>query len=145
MNRRAHRTKMEVDLTKPLDLSTVKADDGSCFGKMFDPRTDECQSCADSDVCCILYERIVKKKVRSVEEEKGPFLDTAGMHRVTDEMISAFIRKHKKGMSTESLVDKLLEMAGISDTVSAVERIKRYKLTGLIRIKNGIVNWIGDE
>ncbi len=147
MKRIPHKEKLAVELNKPLDLSTVKADDGTCFGKMWDPSTEECQGCADSDVCGILKERTVKSTATQVDDDEGPFLDTAGMHRLIDQDITLWIKKAIRAgdgeLSSAELVDGVMQLGGTRDRQSAIERIKRYKATGVITIKQGQVKWIG--
>lgn len=145
MKRKPHDKPMGVDLSKPLDLSTVKTNDGTCFGVMWDPRENDCQGCADRDVCCVVKEMlVVKGKVENAQDDMpAKPLDRARMHLVTDDMISAFVRKHKKSMSTATLIDEVMNLGMTSDRPSAIERIKRYKATGLILIKKGIVEWLG--
>lgn len=141
----AHKTRQDVDLSKPLNAFEVaKVEDGKCFGRMWDPSTDECQSCADSEICGILKERAVKKMAKAVEDEKGPFLDLAAMHKVTDSHISELLTASPVQWTAEALVKELLRMARTSDRKSAIERIKRYKATGLIKIKSGIIEWQGE-
>ena len=144
MRRDPHEKSMGLDLSKPLDLSVVKVDDGTCFGKMWDPRENDCQICADRDICCAVKEMLVVKG-RSAELDAGApkRLDRARMHLVTDEMISAFIRKHKKSMSSSTLIEEVMRMGNTDDRPSAIERLKRYKSTGLIKIVQGVVQWLG--
>lgn len=143
MKRTPHKDRMKVDLSKPLDLSTINVDDGTCFGKGWDPKDNACQGCADNDVCCIVKERAVAAKAKEVEKEEGPFLDRAGMHYVTDEQIKNFVIAHRKGLTTESLIEGLFKIARTKDRPSAIERIKRFKATGLIKITEGIVKYTG--
>lgn len=143
IERTPHKKSLGLDLTKPLDLSTVKTDDGTCFGKMWDPRKEACQQCADSDVCCILKEQLVKKKVTDLEKKDGPYLDEARMHRVTDTALDKFIKKHVP-MGVDDLVTEVMRLGNIKDRPTAIERIKRYKNTGHIKIKDGQVKWLGE-
>ncbi len=142
--RTPHKKSMGLDLTKPLDLSTVKTDDGTCFGKLWDPSKEPCQQCADNDVCCILKEQLVKGKVTQKEEDEGPYLDRATMHELTDNAISRVIKKHKDRLTTDMLVEELMALANIKDRPTVIERIKRYKTTGNIKIKDGVVKWLGE-
>ena len=131
-------------MAKPLDLSTVRVDDGTCFGKMWDPRENDCQVCADRDVCCAVKEMLVVKGKSAETDSTSPKrLDRARMHLVTDDMISSFIRKHKKSMTTPTLIEEVMRMGNTEDRPSAIERLKRYKSSGLIRIVKGAVQWLG--
>lgn len=144
MKREPHRKKiMKVDLSKPLDLSTVSVDDGTCFGKMWDLGERECQGCASSDLCGIVFESgTLKPAVEKMDEAHGPFLDQAAMQRVTDATISKKLKK-EGSMTVDVLIAFLLDEANSDDRPSAIERIKRYKATGLIRISQGIAHWTG--
>lgn len=138
-----HKKSLGLDMTKPLDLSTVKTDDGTCFGKLWDPRKEACQQCADSDVCCILREQWVKKKAAELEQEAGPFLDGARMHKVTDNALDKLVKKHAP-MDVDDLVAEVMRLGNIKDRPTAIERIRRYKTTGHIKIKDGTVKWLGE-
>lgn len=141
MSKRTARTGdgLGLDLTKPIDMSTVQVTDGDCFGSEWDPSTDECKLCADSDVCCILKERVVKR----LADKAAPnlTLDLARMHKVTDKEIDNVVHDAGGSLPLSEFIDAVMTLGITADRPSAVERIKRYKLTGHVSIKDNVVTW----
>lgn len=133
-----------VDLSKPFNqFEVAKVEEGNCFGQMWDPSNEACQTCADIEVCGILFEKGVKKRAAVVEKDKGPFLDEARMHKISAGEISKWIQDTPVELTTEDLIEELLTRAKSKDRPSAIEWIKRFKTTGLITIKSGIIEWQG--
>lgn len=86
MATRKPRKKLSKKLNTLVPISNVTLEqlgtaDDPCFGKLFDPKTDECSRCGDSEICAIKMmqnnnlkraEVEAKHKFKDIEEEKDP-------------------------------------------------------------------------
>ena len=66
----------EKDLLEPVDITAIGSDKDPCFGKGFDLRTKECQSCGDSELCVMKTSQKLGK-TREELELKSEFLDSS--------------------------------------------------------------------
>jgi|SRR5882757_2055996 len=64
-----------------ITLEQLGSPDDPCFGKLFDPKTDECSRCGDSELCAIRMQHLntlkragieANSKFKDMEEEKDP-------------------------------------------------------------------------
>lgn len=81
VKRQEREKSQEVDLLKPVDLSTVGTEDDPCFGKHHDIKAEECQMCGDSELCQIHFQQKLnidrlarEKKTQFKDVEKKPKL-----------------------------------------------------------------------
>ncbi len=129
-NQRENKT-VDPDLSKPLPLIQT---DGSCFGKEWDLGTNDCQYCADNEVCGILFAKLVKSKVADLEAEQT-FLDQTDFSLVNKKELLKGIN----GMSTGHLMQYIKLASNSTDEVAIVEWIKRFvKETEGLSIKKGV-------
>lgn len=93
----------EKDLLEPVDITAIGSDKDPCFGKGFDLRTKECQSCGDSELCVMKTSQKLGK-TREELELKSEFLDSS----ISDEDgIKKFMRKLKrKELTKKQILDK---------------------------------------
>lgn len=74
--RAAKSSKTSVDLTQAVNFDEFTLKENDCFGRLWDPRENDCAVCADCQLCGIVFnEKTVKAKRKQLEAEKGPFLD----------------------------------------------------------------------
>jgi hypothetical protein len=132
-NQRENKT-VDPDLSKPLPMIQT---DGSCFGKEWDLGTNDCQYCADNEVCGILFAKLVKSKVADLEAEQT-FLDQTDFSLVNKEQLLKGIN----GMSTGHLMQYIKLASNSTDEVAIVEWIKRFvKETEGLSIKGGVCHY----
>jgi hypothetical protein len=132
-NKRENKT-VDPDLSKPLPMIQT---DGSCFGKEWDLGTNDCQYCADNEVCGILFAKLVKSKVADLEAEQT-FLDQTDFSLVNKEQLLKGIN----GMSTGHLMQYIKLASNSTDEVAIVEWIKRFvKETEGLSIKGGVCHY----
>jgi hypothetical protein len=132
-NQRENKT-VDHDLSKP--LPPIKTDD-SCFGKEWDLATNDCQYCADNEVCGILFSKLVKAKVETIEADKI-FLDQTDFTLINKKELLKAIN----GMSTGHLMKYIQLTTKSTDEVAIVEWIKRFvKETEGLSIKGGICHY----
>lgn len=63
-----------MDAQTPIDISTIGTDDDPCFGKLYEPVTEECSTCGDSELCAIMHMHTLDKK-RDKLNKKQNFKD----------------------------------------------------------------------
>lgn len=133
---------IDVDLTKPINqIEVMEKVKQSCFGKMWDVTTKECNSCADRDTCGIIMRGTVDKKAEEISKKLGAtFLDESMFHRITEESIKSFVINGVT--STTELLEWVKTTANTSDEVAVLETTKRFiKEHEFIYTKDGIV-WL---
>lgn len=126
------------DLTKPINKSAFSISDDDCFGKDYDATTTACSGCADNEVCAILYSERLKDKAKEIQSE--PYLDEADMGALSDDDLAAWCEQNT-GSSSAELVEYIMQVCKITDQVSVIERIKRFKETNPLTIKAGVIQW----
>jgi len=95
--------KNERDLLEPVDITAIGSDKDPCFGKGYDLRTKECQSCGDSELCVMKTSQKLGK-TREELEAKNEFLDSASLD---SDSIKKFMRKLKRNeLSKKEILDK---------------------------------------
>ena len=110
----------KVDLSTPVDLSSIKEDD-SCFGKEWDITEEECLFCLDHVLCGDLYKLRVLNKVKDLESS-NTFLDQVNFEGIDqDELV-----KEIHGMTTEELISLVSKKLNIFDRSTVVLWIKRF-------------------
>lgn len=124
----------DPDLSKP--IPNIKTDD-TCFGKEWDLATNDCQYCADNEVCGILFSKLVKSKVAELEAEKT-FLDQTDFSLINKKELLKGI----DGMTTGHLMKYIQLATHSTDEVAIVEWIKRFvKETEGLSIKKGVCSY----
>lgn len=136
----------DVDLSKPLKKSAIHVPENDCFGQVWDAYDKACQVCADSEVCCILFSDVVKKKVHEKELEAknagAAFLDTAEMLRNLEPFKAKLLKligvknDTPDGVPVDEIKAYIMDKHNVSDEVAVVEWIKNFvKENGTICIK----------
>lgn len=65
----------EVDFTKPIiGIEKFGTANDPCFGKLYDPRTDECSRCGDCELCSIALGQM-NHKLRDKTEAENAYKD----------------------------------------------------------------------
>ena len=94
---------MKEDLLEPVDLTSIGSDQDPCFGKGYDLRTKECQSCGDSELCVMKTAQKLGKTRAELESSKE-FLDSSVLD---EEGIKKYMRKLKrKDYTKKQILDK---------------------------------------
>lgn len=144
MKRTTHKEKQyELDLTVPIDLSTMEIKDDDCFGKAWDTASNDCARCADRDVCAILFKALVDKRAKQVEEKIGTkFLDEADFDNLNTKNLKKFIKSGKT--TAKDLLEEGMRLSNCDDVMAVKEHIKTWvKENSFVSIKGGIV-WISE-
>ena len=88
--------KQNIDLSKPLDLSSIGTDRDPCFGKHYDSLADECSRCGDAEFCTIAMGARLNTK-RSKLESKQKFKDLEeGSHQRKEETQEKKVAKYMR-------------------------------------------------
>ena len=126
------------DLSKPVDTEKVSKPEVECFGKMWDISTRECSLCAANELCAIITQEIVAKKVKEMDKEEK-FLDLQDFS-FDKNLILDWIKNSSEPITSNDLVEKVFELAKSKDSVAIIEYIKRLvKDTEGLSIKDKIV------
>lgn len=133
---REPKSKLQVNLSVPLNKSEFKITDDDCFGNEWDISVKECTQCGMKEVCGILYRNHLKKEAKKIEDKTGTlFLDTCDFELVDKVQIMAIA----DGQSTPWLIEIVMKQARTSDVDSATSFIKSWRSDGHFSIKNGII------
>jgi len=111
----------QVDLLKPVEVITDQTD---CFGtEEYNPRSGDCALCADIELCGLKYQEVVERKVKSVTEAKGPFVDSINTAAIDWRKIKDNIVKYQDSdpITIEELVETITKAAGIKDANMALQ------------------------
>lgn len=137
MERVAKKVKLEVDLTKPVNLEDFPIDENDCFGGEWDMMQKECQLCADNEICGILFgNRVVKPRIKEFEEKQGqPFLDLMDFSLIDTEQIKDGL----DGMTVAAFFEFVKKMAKASDDVAVKEWVKRFLVENGYGIENSVI------
>lgn len=139
--KQAHEKKTKMNLLIPVNpTSIVSEEQTDCFGKEFFPTSKECSICSDCEICSILYQKIIKNKVKTIEAEHGPFLDQVDFKTINwDRFIKKAIEYEDSGepMTFQELFDAIKTLAKTKDGVAVTEFIKRNLPLSKLCIKEG--------
>lgn len=124
-------TKKEVDLTTLLTPEQLMYDipEEDCFGKLWDPQCADCAICADVEICGIVHQSIIKKKVRNLEKKAGTFLDMTAFERVDFEELARGMKNYAdegNPFTYDELVGDIKKVARTKDPVAVREYIKAW-------------------
>lgn len=141
MDRIVRNKKTIKDLKKPLTKTEksrlISSDD--CFGLEYDLRTKECRLCADNELCCLLFKGKLDEKVNNYEVNNEATLDKADLSLINKEEIYGLCKRRSGELSTKELVGILMDISHLTDEISIIEYLKRFKVEYNISIKGGIV------
>jgi hypothetical protein len=103
-----------TDLTIPVNVEMLGGKDDPCFGKHFNPATEECQRCGDSEICCIVLgqmntvnRKFIEKEhsFKDLEEDSIPDIDKKVIRKKIKARIREIIRMAGgKGISEERII-----------------------------------------
>lgn len=99
--------KTNPDLSKPFDFTKIGTED-DCFGKLWDPSTDECSICGDCELCAIKQSQTNRKKRAELEEAKV-FKDIQKI-TITRRELAVFVKAQLKKLG-ELPIPKLKALA----------------------------------
>ena len=71
------------DFTNPITLAELGTDNDPCFGKHFDPKSDFCKRCGDSELCVIKMGQLNHTKRAKLEKEHD-YRDTVEIDPLVD-------------------------------------------------------------
>jgi hypothetical protein len=123
--------KTEVDLTTLLSPEQLMdgVPDNDCFGKEWNPQDGDCALCHDVEICGIVKQSAIQKRVKAVEKKKGPMLDQTAFEKVPQEKIAATLRNWAADddpASYEELEETIGKAASTKDKVAIREYIKAF-------------------
>lgn len=129
----------KLDLVSPVSNITLEqlgtADD-PCFGKLFDPKTDECSRCGDSEICAIrmMQNNTLKRasvegksKFKDIEEKNDPL-------KADPIVIKKMVRRRIK-----ELMKLKMKPEKIAADVHATYNAQGYSIKRVLKIIN-IIN-----
>lgn len=130
MNKQPRNKPTEANLTTLLDPKELMTDNPEdCFGKAWDPQDKDCAICHDVEICGIVKQEAIKKRVKKVEKEKGPMLDQTAFEKVPQEKIVAGLTEWANDgepATYEELSEQIGKLARTKDEVAIREYIKRF-------------------
>lgn len=129
----------DIDITKPIDKKPISVETTDCFGLEWDMRVKECGVCAMNEICGIMFNDTLKKKVKEVESKHEVFLDKADFHALNEDALYEEIKNNDGKISVESFVDRLKLTANIVDDVAIIEWIKRFKAKNNLKFRGGFI------
>ncbi len=125
--REAHKNKIiELDLLVPVDLSKVKElmKEDKCFGKEWNPQTNECSVCASSEICGILTGVNLKEE----QKKLGTFLDEVNL-KIDWGKLTNVVKKyqgHNTPMTVSELYGYVKRKTKSKDKKLLIALIKKY-------------------
>ena len=133
----AKNTKLEVDLTKPINLADFPDNPDDCFGKEWDMMDKACQLCADNETCGVIFgNKIVKPRIKQIAENQGiPFLDEMDFSLIDTEAIKDGL----DGMSVATFFENVKKTAKASDDLAVKEWVKRFLVDNGYGIENSVI------
>lgn len=94
-------TMSDNEFQKPLDISTIGTDDDPCFGKLFEPATEECSGCGESELCavvCMHYNGTQRKAIAKKQKFKDqkPSAETESFMAFDDyqKIVEKYVKKN---------------------------------------------------
>jgi len=147
MNRSAKDKKSaEPDFSKPLNLAELEkfVDGDDCFGSLWDLRAKECPMCADKEMCGVLYNENLRRKVKEFEQEEEVIMldrsDFEALDGIDAALINGDVVGDVIGMQVGDFIDAIMSKANTSDEEAAVLWAKRFiKRNRNIYTKSGII------
>lgn len=142
------------DAQVPVDISIIGSNDDPCFGKLYEPITEECHACGDSELCAIVHMHTLDKKRKKVEKsqtfkdteeavKKSNFMSLTKLRQILEKKIkkgkkvrfSVLVKNisskyDPKGLLPHGRVSELCKFAVKSSNV-----LKKSKINGKIYIK----------
>lgn len=76
----------EFDPQVPVNIDVIGTKDDPCFGKLYEPKAEECAGCGDSELCAILCMHNNTKERKSLNSK---FKDTEKSTKVKDSFMSS--------------------------------------------------------
>ena len=148
-------TKKKPDMSIPIPMELLGSDEDPCFGKLFDPRTNECQRCGDSEICAIAMgqkNHLLREKV----ESKQSFKDMEETKIITNEDKKVIYKNVKKRIRemVKMAAGKYIDIALVVDDVFAsyakdgytqikIKKVikKMAEKSNFLTIKNEKIKW----
>lgn len=130
----------EIDLTKPVPVETLikEATEEGCYTYLWKPGHTMCNLCASLEMCGILYNARLTKKVKKLEKEKGGYLDSMLFDCINKDELKQWLQI--KPRTTQELVDKVGKFANCPDPNTTMFWCKSFIIeTPGISTKDGIV------
>ncbi len=126
------------DLKKPVEKLEITPT-VPCFGEEWDITTRECAVCSANEVCAIITQQNIGKKVKAKEEEVGYYLDQQDFEFDTATLLEK-LRINSGKMTSSELVEEVAKLSKSRDDVAIVNYVKRLvKSTEGLSIKSKIV------
>lgn len=99
------------DAQKPIDISVIGTEDDPCFGKLYEPVTEECSGCGDSELCAIVHMHTldstrtkIEKKKKFKDKEKAASAETFMSTTKLQAKIESKLSKSKKPIRFSKIV-----------------------------------------
>lgn len=106
----------EIDVSLPVDVQklmgqTTEAED--CYTFLWEPGDSMCNVCASFDMCGLIYNTRIKKKVAAIEKEKGGYLDSSLFECIDRNDVKTWL-KHKP-RTGKQFVDMIQKVSNCPD------------------------------
>lgn len=105
--RKARKETKEVNFLKPIDITAFGTDSDPCFGKLYNPSTEECRRCGDSELCAVIFAQKMKKE-RTKEKATTRFKDEeleVDKPKGQEDWLSTFVRERKaEGLTRAAII-----------------------------------------
>jgi len=137
MDRISKTSKTEVDLTKPLKVEL--ANDESCYGKMYDPRTRECSLCHDNVTCGIHFQKNVIGNIRAREKKEKGFLDMQDFESIPLDKLSNVLQKANPA-PVKSVLKVIQHYSKSKDSIACMRFLIEYCKANDFKIKENKVH-----
>lgn len=126
-----------VDLTVPINKQLIDIPAEGCFSREWDMGSPECPVCAMNDICGILFQDVVNKKVKEVEAKHTTFLDKTDFKNIDTEALLKEIRENNGVVPVEFFATHIKKTANTADDVAVLEWIKRFKAEHNLKFRGG--------
>lgn len=129
-----------LDLTKPVDTEAMlqQTPSESCFSHEWEPTHKLCCVCADSEICGVLFNSRLTKKVREIEEENGGYLDNMHFDSIDKDEVKQLLSM--KQFTFDMFVKKIAKFTQCPDLDTVKYWCKSYIIeTKGVSLKAGIV------
>lgn len=130
----------DLDLTKPVPTKQLMAEvnEEDCYTQLWNPEDKLCSICASFEICGILYNARLTKKVAKREKDKGGYLDNMHFDSIDKDELIQWLRI--KPRTTQQLVDKIAKFSECPDPDTIIYWVKSFIIeTPEIKTKGGIV------
>lgn len=139
-------SKKITDLSSPITLAELGTDNDPCFGKHFDPKSEHCRRCGDSELCIIKMGQL-NHKTRSKVEKEHDYRDTEEINPLQDARKKARKRMVEliKSISPDKdfLINEVYSIYFVHKVTKPmiIKILEKLKTSGKVTINKNKVTW----